>query len=138
MPVSPLLTLVAETHARDLASNPMPPQCNGHSWSSTGNWSPCCYTPDHKQSKCMWVKPREIARFDATGYEISIGQPGVNTGYVLDSRKALDLWKSSPAHHDVILNRGQWAEDEFLAMGAGIIDSHACVWFAEKRDPTAR
>ncbi len=137
LPISPSLTLVAETHARDLPTNPMPPQCNGHSWSDRGSWTPCCYTADHAQSACMWKKPQEIAGLDVTGYEISIGQPGVTTGLPLDASRALDLWKSSPPHHDVILNRGQWRQRKFRSMGAGIVDSHACVWFAEEADPAA-
>ncbi len=84
----------------------------------------------------MWKKPAELTHYTSTGFEIAIGQPGENTGYVLDSSRALELWKSSALHHDVILNRATWQSTTWRAMGAGIIDSHAAVWFAKDPDPT--
>jgi hypothetical protein len=138
VPLSARLTQVAEIHARDLPANPLPTECNAHSWTSRGAWTSCCYTGDHKQAQCMWSKPREVSGFDSTGFEIAIGKPGVVSGYVLDSHRAVDLWKSSPPHNDVILNRGQWASVTWKALGAGIIDSHACAWFARDFDPVDR
>src|SRR5690554_2123378 len=44
--LSEKLTMVAQTHARDLAENyAFDPKgrCNPHSWSRKGKWSPCCY-----------------------------------------------------------------------------------------------
>ena len=136
VPISKSLTHVAETHARDLRDSPsVPPSCNAHSWTNKGPWSPCCYTADHAQSKCMWEKPAELTPFKATGFEIAIGVPGQVAGYVLNSQNALELWKGSPLHHEVILNRGTWEKTTWRAMGAGIVDSHACVWFADQVDP---
>ncbi|HVJ15106.1 MAG TPA: CAP domain-containing protein [Polyangiaceae bacterium] len=138
IPISKSLSRVADTHVRDLRDSPKPAEnCNGHSWSSRGPWTPCCYTPDHAQAKCMWNKPAEIAQFRGTGFEITIGQPGeVNAGVVLDSASAISAWQGSPLHNDVILNRGQWQSMQWRAMGAGIIDSHACAWFSDQADPT--
>src|SRR5687767_8026143 len=51
IPLSTKLTLVAQTHARDLADHhefEPKSKCNPHSWSDKGNWTPCCYTNDHK------------------------------------------------------------------------------------------
>ena len=138
VPLSAHLTHVAELHARDLPGNPLPADCNAHSWSSKGPWTACCYTPDHKQATCMWSKPREVSKFNADGFEIAIGQPGVVSGYALDSQRAVDLWKSSPKHNEVMLNRGPWANMTGRALGAGIIDSHACAWFATELDPVDR
>lgn len=85
----------------------------------------------------MWSKPSELTPMKATGFEITIGQPGeVNAGTVLDSNKAVSMWQSSALHNDVILNRGQWQAMQWKAMGAGIIDSHACAWFSDQPDPT--
>jgi uncharacterized protein YkwD len=137
IPISKSLSFVAETHVKDLRDTPKPAgNCNGHSWSNKGNWTPCCYTPDHAQAKCMWGKPGELTQMKATGFEITIGQPGeTNTGTVLDSNKAIGMWQSSALHNDVILNRGQWQSMHWKAMGAGIIDSHACAWFSDQADP---
>jgi len=127
---------IAETHVRDLHDSPkLDPSCNGHSWSSKGAWTPCCYTPDHAQAKCMWDKPAELTQLKATGFEITIGQPGETSGVVLDSQKAIAAWQGSPLHNDVILNRGTWEKMTWRSMGAGIIDSHACAWFSDQPDP---
>jgi uncharacterized protein YkwD len=138
IPISKSLSFVAETHVKDLHDSAKPTgNCNGHSWSNKGNWTPCCYTPDHAQAKCMWSKPGELTQMKATGFEITIGQPGeANAGTVLDSNKAISMWQSSALHNDVILNRGQWQAMHWKAMGTGIIDSHACAWFSDQADPT--
>jgi hypothetical protein len=84
----------------------------------------------------MWSKPSELTQMKATGFEITIGQPGeVNAGTVLDSNKAIGMWQSSALHNDVILNRGQWQAMHWKSLGAGIIDSHACAWFSDQPDP---
>ena len=136
IPISKSLSTVAETHVKDLRDSAKPASnCNGHSWSNKGNWTPCCYTPDHAQAKCMWSKPAELTAMKSTGFEITIGQPGEVSGTVLDSNKAISMWQGSPLHNDVILNRGQWQGMQWKAMGAGIIDSHACAWFSDQPDP---
>ena len=92
---------------------------------------------DHAQAKCMWQKPAEIASFKATGFEITIGQPGEsNAGTVLDSQKAITMWQGSALHNDVVLNRGPWQNTTWRSLGAGINDSHACAWFSDQADPT--
>jgi hypothetical protein len=137
IPISRSLSHVAETHVHDLRDSPrMPPECNGHSWSAKGAWTPCCYTADHAQAKCMWEKPAELTPHKGTGFEITIGQPGErNTGVVLDAQKAIAAWQSSPLHNDVILNRGTWQSTTWRSMGAGIVDSHASAWFSDQPDP---
>src|SRR5690606_37215456 len=74
IPLSSRLSRVAQLHARDLMENyEFSPtnHCNPHSWSKEGEWSSCCYTSDHKQAKCMWDKPKEIAGYEGAGYEIA-------------------------------------------------------------------
>ena len=72
IPFSKSLTYVAQTHVKDLYNNrPNNGNCNLHSWSSNGNWTPCCYTPDHAQAKCMWSKPSEMTSYKGYGYEIA-------------------------------------------------------------------
>jgi hypothetical protein len=136
--ISRSLMHVAETHVADLRDGPRPKaECNGHSWSQKGTWTACCYTADHAQAKCMWDKPVELTGFEVTGYEIAIGRAGEKGDYVLDATKALELWKSSPAHHDVILNRGHWQYVTWRSLGTGIADSHASAWFADEAPPAS-
>jgi hypothetical protein len=52
----------------------------------------------------MWRKPGELTHFKATGYEIAAS--GTPT-----SQSALEAWKSSPRHHEVILNEEIWRSD---------------------------
>lgn len=136
IPISRSLSYVAATHVKDLRESPkVGAQCNGHSWTSKGPWTACCYTADHAQAKCMWDKPLEVAKFKATGFEITIGQPGELSGVVLDSNKAISMWQGSPLHNEVILNKGTWQKTTWRSMGAGIVDSHACAWFSDQPDP---
>jgi uncharacterized protein YkwD len=127
--LSTSLTYVAQTHVRDLANNkPDIGNCNAHSWSSNGNWTPCCYTPDHAQAECMWSKPRELTTYIGNGFEIASWTSGQMT-----SKTALELWKQSPDHNAVIINQGIW-EDEWNAIGIGLFKGYAVVWFGNEID----
>lgn len=143
IPISPSLTWVAETHALDLAAEPdggasptyghdargLP--CNGHSWSNRGAWTPVCYTEDHRYARAMWDKPREITRgaYSGNGFEI-----GYWSGGMVDPGQALQSWQSSPQHHAVILQQGDWARQPWRAMGVGVAGHHAFVWFGREPD----
>jgi hypothetical protein len=131
IPYSPWLTYVARWHVYDLDVNkPYGGSCSQHSWSNKGNWSPCCYVLSNPSAKCMWDKPRELSNgaYKANGFEIAVG-PGEITNQV-----ALAAWQGSKPHLDVILNRDVWAKFKWKAMGAGISNSYAAVWFAEEVD----
>ena len=70
--LSASLCFVARTHAKDQTENYKESnRCNMHSWSNKGEWSSCCYSPDHKKAKCMWDKPRELTNYPGDGFEIS-------------------------------------------------------------------
>lgn len=130
--LSPKLTVVAQTHARDLAENytfDVKNKCNPHSWSPKGKWSACCYTNDHKQAKCMWDKPREIAGYESNGYEIAYYNSAGAT-----AAESLGSWKLSPGHNPVIINEGTWAQVEWKAIGIGIFGNYSVVWFGDLED----
>ena len=134
IPLSAKLTSVAQTHARDLADHyEFDPKnrCNPHSWSKQGKWTACCYTNDHKQAKCMWDKPREIAGYPSNGYEIAYYNSGGAT-----AKESLDGWKKSPGHNPVIVNAGTWSKVEWKAVGIGIYKEYSVVWFGELDDPS--
>lgn len=135
IPLSTKLTLVAQTHAHDLADNyKFDPnnRCNPHSWSKKGKWTSCCYTKDHKQAECMWNKPKEIAGYGGNGYEIAYySSAGAN------AQEALDGWKVSSAHNPLLINEGMWSKVGWKAIGIGIYKEYGIVWFGEVDDKGA-
>jgi uncharacterized protein YkwD len=136
--LSKSLTIVAQTHAHDLSYNrPFSKKCNMHSWSDKGKWSSCCYTDDHKQSECMWKKPQELSKYKGYGYEISHGYSQFEkfSGDTVTAITALEGWKNSKGHNNVILNKEIWAKMKWNAIGIGIDRDFACVWFGTDVDP---
>jgi uncharacterized protein YkwD len=135
IPISAKLTLVAQTHARDLAENyTFNPggKCNPHSWSTKGKWTSCCYTNDHKKAECMWNKPKEIAGYDSPGYEIAYYSSAGATAI-----EGLEGWKKSPAHNPLIINDGVWEKAQWKAIGIGFYKEYGIVWFGEMEDPVS-
>ncbi len=135
IPVSAKLSLVAQTHARDLSANyDFNPngQCNPHSWSANGSWTSCCYTNDHKEAECMWNKPKEIAGYEGHGYEIAYySSAGAN------AEGGIAGWKKSKGHNPLLVNSGMWKKVEWSAIGVGIYREYAIVWFGQVEDKTA-
>ena len=134
IPLSAKLTLVAQTHAKDLSENFKPfdrGNCNLHSWSKKGKWESCCYTDDHKNSECMWSKPKEIAGYESSGYEIACyHSAGAN------AVDAIAGWKVSAGHNRVMINDGIWNKIKWNAIGIGIYKEYGVVWFGELKDET--
>jgi hypothetical protein len=132
VPVSRSLSAVAQWHVWDLVVNhPYGGSCNLHSWSAGDIWSEVCYTDDHANASGMWIKPREITGGVYTGAGYEIAASGVSS-----PAGALNLWKRSSAHNDVILNNGVWASyDPWPAMGIGMRGGYAVVWFGSGADP---
>ena len=69
------------------------------------------------------------------GFEISIG-PKDNQRDFADydnatAEESLKLWKSSPKHHDVIVNNGKWKDVEWKKIGAAAYGPFANVWVSE-------
>ena len=63
LPYSVKLTQVAQAHVRDLAKNydyENRGDCNPHSWSDKGTWTPCCYTADHSQAAACGASPKKL------------------------------------------------------------------------------
>lgn len=125
---SPTLSRVAALHAADLERHPPRGRCNSHSWSANGAWTPCCYTRDHTQARCMWDKPREISRgaYTAEGFEIVCHNADGMT-----AQAAMACWRRSRQHRDVLLNRGVWRDRPWRAMGVAVSAHYAVVWLGE-------
>jgi uncharacterized protein YkwD len=132
IPLSESLTLVAQTHARDLSENykfDTNNRCNPHSWSTKGKWTSCCYTNDHKTASCMWQKPKEIAGYEGNGFEIAYySSVGAN------AQEGIDGWKISPGHNPLLINSGTWEKVKWQAIGIGIYKEYGLVWFGEEPD----
>ncbi len=134
IPLSAKLSLVAQTHARDLVDNyKFDPnnKCNPHSWSTKCKWSSCCYTSDHKKAQCMWDKPKEIADYKNPGYEIAY-----YSSLGASAEEGLDGWQKSPSHNPLLINDGMWSNVEWKAIGIGIYKEYAVVWFGQLEDLT--
>jgi hypothetical protein len=138
--LSSKLSAVAMAHVRDLSTYHPEQICgpngNLHSWSDNGNWQGkygngnwigCCYPDDHSKKHCMWDKPKEITGYQGNGYEIA--HHGSST-----AQGALNSWKSSPGHNDVILSKGDWSNFQWKAIGALYGGGYACAWFGMTPD----
>ena len=135
VPVSYSLSSVAQWHVWDLGANqPVGGGCNLHSWSNArpALWQAVCYTSDHAQAAQMWNKPRQVSGgvYASDGYEIAAGG-----GAGLTAAQALALWQGSPAHRAVILTTPIWSNFPWSAMGVGLWQGHATIWFGTLADP---
>jgi uncharacterized protein YkwD len=140
--ISKSLSLVAQQHVWDSINNrgawPAPPpgkSCNLHSWSGVvnpalteGRWTEVCYTSDHANAAGMWSKPREIAGYPADGVENSFATSGTAT-----AEGALNAWKNSPGHNNVITQQGGWGP--MAAIGVGVSGGIAHLWLSWTADP---
>ncbi len=128
IPVSKALTKVARAHVLDLNDNkPVTDRCNMHSWSSKGPWTACCYDKSKAAARCMWAKPKQIAGYKGNGYEIAASASGIAPD------QALSQWQGSPAHHEVMINKGIWTKP-WRAFGVAIDGDFAVAWFGEEAD----
>lgn len=135
VPVSFSLSSVGQWHVWDLETNdPWEGACNLHSWSNArpALWDPVCYTSDHAQAAQMWNKPRQITDggYNSNGYENSSWNSGTIT-----AAGALQGWQNSPGHNQVILNLGIWGTQTWRAMGVGVSQHFAMLWFGTLTDP---
>ncbi len=130
IPLSPSLTIVAQTHVKDLVENaPNSGKCNMHSWSAKGKWTLVCYTSDHANAKGMWSKPSELTCYKNDGFEIAFWTSEQATA--IDS---LNGWKGSSGHNEVMVNEGIWKDMNWQAVGIGIYRGFAVAWFGVAPD----
>ncbi|HDY66064.1 MAG TPA: hypothetical protein ENH84_07540 [Phycisphaerae bacterium] len=137
IPLSQKMTTVAKAHVEDLANNEPhkklcpadPDKQNGHSWShNPGKWKGGCYDYDNQATySIMWDKPKEITGYPTDGYEI------FTTG--TSANGALQSWKDSALHNDVILNKNTlWSGFSWTAIGAASYKGYYVVWFGKTLD----
>ncbi|KAF0203461.1 MAG: S-layer [Bacteroidetes bacterium] len=135
IPLSTSLSWVARTHVTDLSEHyEYGTSCNLHSWSENPAWSSCCYGSDHSQAACMWDKPRELTQYKGDGFEIAFYSTHDYSSTQSFVDDAIEGWKKSRGHHEVMMNRGKWKTATWEAMGIGANDQFIVVWFGEVKD----
>lgn len=124
------LTYVAKVHVYDLSTNrPDVGNCNLHSWSNAGFWTPCCYGKDASGQRCMTSKPSEISNYQYDGYEVAFWESLEAIPEIV-----LDSWINSSASNEMLLNRGKWSNKPWKAIGVGIYKGYAVVWLGHEAD----
>lgn len=130
IPLSKALTITASRHTLDTVYNLG--GYDGH------NWSDALYDSSNSETyPAMWFAPDRIGTgYTDHGFEIS-------TGYIGDALSvpdmtpevALEGWKGSAGHNNVITEQGSW-DRGWDAIGVAIHESVAHVWFGWTADPT--
>ena len=132
IPLSKALTTTAGRHVVDTYYNfmaedrPYEPGANLHSWSDAP------YFSNHSQPDIMWSAPERLGTgFLGNGYEISAA------GY-LDVTAALNGWKSSSGHNNVMINASGWSGLAWKSIGIGVLQGPEGrvyhVWFSDTAD----
>lgn len=132
IPLSKALTTTAGRHVVDTYYNfmaedrPYEPGANLHSWSDAPYYS------DHSQADNMWSAPERLGTgFLGSGFEISAA------GFA-DVTAALNGWKASSGHNNVIINGTGWSGLTWESIGIGVIDGPEGrvyhVWFSNTAD----
>lgn len=129
--LSPRMTAVALEHVKDLIHNrPHEATGNLHNWSNNERWTGGVYRPEDKSTwPVMWNKPREISGYAGLGFEIA-------AAHVDDAAHALQAWRGSRSHWEVLVNRGAWSKPRWRwkALGAVFHQGYACAWFGAEED----
>jgi hypothetical protein len=130
IPLSKSMFYVAHSHVLDLnRHNGGSSECGLHSWSESGNWTPCCYAKEAGRTNCMNDKPKELTGYKGKGYEIIYwGSEKVVPADVID------FWKSTGVSNDMLLNQGKWKSKIWKSIGVGLVDGYASVWFGDGAD----
>jgi len=128
--LSSSLTITAGRHALDTVYNVG--AYAGHSWSDAPYDS-----SDPSTYDTMWSAPERVGTpYTGDGFEITTGFAGsAVTSFEMTPQSALENWQNSPGHNAVITNTGIWATLDFNAIGVGIHQGIAHVWFGREVDP---
>lgn len=82
----------------------------------------------------MWYKPNELTGFEGIGYEMVFYStyPGDVSNM---AQGALNGWKNSSKHNEMIIHKGMWKQISWKTIGIGIVENYAVVWFSDTPDP---
>ncbi len=143
LPVVPLsysLSLVAARHAEDILYNFDGYQAGAPGTNSAHSWSDAPYNAlDASTYTAIWQAPQRLGTsYPGYGYEILIGYLAPYTASTtMTPQTALAGWQSSAPHNAVILNLNPWNRPDLTwnAIGVGMLDGVASVWFGHEIDP---
>ncbi len=130
IPLSKSLSYVAITHARDLAANFNPNSiCNMHSWSDKGKWMPICFPSQQSKKNNIRLKAKEIIGYSGEAHEIAYWSNVANS-----PRQILSFWRDNKVSDNMLLNRKEWEDVSWKAIGIGIVGGYAVVWMGKAVD----
>lgn len=122
------LSYVAHIHSMDIYFHMKfrDVNCSMHSWSESKFWTGGCVN-SRDNAYIMWDKPKELLGMKADGFEIAhMHDPKDDP---CNANCALNGWKSSSAHDNLIVERG-WTR--WKRIGVSIYKGVATVWFARE------
>lgn len=128
--LSKSLCYVAITHARDLDANYHADSvCTMLSWSNKGAWKSICFPSEQSKKNNVRMKAKEIIGYPSEAYELTYWSNLKNT-----PRQILSFWRDNKASNEILLNKGTWKSNSWNAMGVGIENGYALVWFGKAVD----
>ena len=112
------LSIVANRHLLDLTINV---KYLSHGWSN------CPYdVKNEKTWNCVFESPQRLGTsYKGQGFENLYRNLNGNAAPV----SALEAWKKSPLHNNLILNLDIWKNVKFDAFGLAISGNYAAIWF---------
>ena len=117
------LSFVANRHILDLTMNVK---------YFTHGWSNCPYDiKSEKTWNCLFESPQRLrTNYKGQGFENLYRNINGNATPAL----ALDAWKKSPMHNNLILNLDVWKDTKFDAFGLAVSGNYAAIWFGSNGD----
>lgn len=115
------LNLVANRHLLDLTFNIK---------YLTHGWSNCAYDIKKEDTwNCVFDSPKRLnTGYPGQGYENLYR----NLNTAATPALALEAWKKSPTHNNLILNLDIWKDTKFDALGVAVSGNYAAIWMGSK------
>lgn len=132
--LSKSLCYTAYLHAFDLYHNwTESSDCNMHSWSGKVGGAIFCYPKDQdeRRRKNVWNKAREITGFPGVAYELVYKDDLLQSDVLI----ALDMWSSTVAGRNYLLNEDKWKDKEWLSIGVAVYNNYVSVLLSAVKDP---
>ncbi len=121
--LSESLSFVANRHILDLTMNVK---------YLTHGWSNCPYDiKNEKTWDCVFESPKRLkTNYTGQGFENLYRNLNGTATPVL----ALEAWKKSPMHNNLILNLDVWKDTKYDAFGVAVSGNYAAIWFGSGGD----
>lgn len=128
--LSKSLSYVAQLHVRDLSMTQQSgTECNHHSWSDKGNWTPICYPREQTRKKSVWDKPKELTRYPSVAYEVVYWENSAALPEMI-----IDNWKTTKQSSELVLSQAKWSKNNWKVVGVAVFKGYASAWFGEAYD----